>query len=444
MSDMHKTGLRPSAHLTPDRGWLNDPNGLCSFGGQNHIFFQYAPLYPSAGPKGWGHYTTRDFRRYAFYGMAVAPDNDLDKNGVYSGSAIARNGVLYLFYTGNVKLPGDYDYVNSGRLATVFLVTSRDGVHMSPKKILLKNGDYPAYYSCHVRDPKVWEEDGRYYMALGGRTRDGRGALLVYGSSDLEKWQFVSDRILPDFGYMLECPDRFVLGGREVWSFCPQGVSAEGENFRNLFSSGYCIGDISRADYTEWDKGYDFYAPQTYEDGAGRRILVGWAGIADDRLPYSYDGTLKEGWIHCLTTFRRLTYRDGRIYCYPIDEILSLAEGYCRTDATQSASCFARISAVPGTRVTLNGIFEIAVQENRVHFAFISDGCGREPRTLTVSARTLFIFLDRSVAEIYINDGEYVFTTRLFSGRGLRAEGAVCCEISDITEFSYEKADSHR
>lgn len=445
MSYLHKTtGLRPAAHLTPDRGWLNDPNGLCAFGGQNHIFFQYAPEYPGDGPKGWGHYSTCDFHRYNFYGMAIAPDNELDKNGVYSGSAIVKDGVLHLFYTGNVKLPGDYDYINSGRLATVFGVTSADGVRMSPKKVLLKNGDYPAYYSCHVRDPKVWEEDGSYYMVLGGRTKDGRGALLIYRSDDLDKWEFYKDYILHDFGYMLECPDRFTLNGKAVWAFCPQGVKADGENFRNLFSSGYCLGDICRSNYTEWDKGYDFYAPQTYKDDKGRRILVGWAGIADAKLPYTYDKTLSEGWIHCLTTFRELREKGGRILCYPIEEILSLAGGYSRTNQTHLPSCFAKIRVNGEAKVTINGCFEITAGKNGMHFAFTHGGFGREPRSLSVPARELFIFLDKSIAEIYINGGEYVFTTRLFSGGGLVAEGDADCRISPIRKFEYEKINCDR
>ena len=103
---MRKINYKCSAHLMPRRGWLNDPNGLCLYKGERHIFFQSAPEYPAAGPKGWGHYTTTDFKNYIFRGMALAPDNPLDRDGVYSGSAIERGGTLYLFYTGNVKQIG--------------------------------------------------------------------------------------------------------------------------------------------------------------------------------------------------------------------------------------------------------------------------------------------------------------------------------------------------
>ena len=34
---------RQKLHLEPPRGWMNDPNGLCYFAGQYHVFFQYCP-----------------------------------------------------------------------------------------------------------------------------------------------------------------------------------------------------------------------------------------------------------------------------------------------------------------------------------------------------------------------------------------------------------------
>ena len=34
---------RHKYHLMPPTGWLNDPNGLSYYGGNYHVFFQYAP-----------------------------------------------------------------------------------------------------------------------------------------------------------------------------------------------------------------------------------------------------------------------------------------------------------------------------------------------------------------------------------------------------------------
>lgn len=81
---------------------------------------------------------------------------------------------MYLYYTGNVKHPGNFDYIKEGRGHNVCLAVSKDGVTLDSKQCLLTNRDYPAGLTCHVRDPKVFAYEGRYYMVLGAarwRTR---------------------------------------------------------------------------------------------------------------------------------------------------------------------------------------------------------------------------------------------------------------------------------
>ena len=73
-------------------------------------------------------------------------------------------------YTGNVKHPGNFDYIKEGRGHNVCLAVSKDGVTLDSKQCLLTNRDYPAGLTCHVRDPKVFAYEGRYYMVLGART----------------------------------------------------------------------------------------------------------------------------------------------------------------------------------------------------------------------------------------------------------------------------------
>ena len=59
-------------HLMPPQGWMNDPNGLCYFGGKYHVFFQYQPEDAQGGsghPKVWGHYAGEDFLHMQFEGI---------------------------------------------------------------------------------------------------------------------------------------------------------------------------------------------------------------------------------------------------------------------------------------------------------------------------------------------------------------------------------------
>ena len=57
--------------------------------------------------------------------------------------------------------------------------------------------------------------------------------------------------------------------------------------------------------------GFDFYAPQTFTDNSGRRLLIGWMGMPDAEEEYT-NKTIDEGWQHCLTVPRELRVKAGK------------------------------------------------------------------------------------------------------------------------------------
>ena len=181
---------RLTHHLMPPVGWLNDPNGLCWYKGRYHVFFQYSPFEANGGLKFWGHYSSEDMISWRYEGVPLLPDSIYDCHGVYSGSAIAEKDKLHLFYTGNIKMDGDYDYINNGRQSSTLHVESADGLHFGTKEVAVSCEDYPENYTCHIRDPKVWKEGEEYRMILGGRQKSDQGAVLFYSSEDLKNWKF--------------------------------------------------------------------------------------------------------------------------------------------------------------------------------------------------------------------------------------------------------------
>ena len=164
-------------------------------------------------------------------------------------------------------------------------------------------------------------------MILGGRQKGDKGAVLFYKSEDLKNWTFDRDLTTENtFGYMWECPDFFALGDQEVLSVSPQGLTREEYRFQNIYQSGYFIlkdDKPEEKDFREWDHGFDFYAPQTFQDGKGRRILIGWMGMPDADEEY-VNKTIEEGWQHCLTVPRDLKLKDGKILQYPVKELENL------------------------------------------------------------------------------------------------------------------------
>ena len=51
---------RPSYHHTPERGWMNDPNGLFFKDGVWHLYYQYNPYGSMWGNMHWAHSTSTD------------------------------------------------------------------------------------------------------------------------------------------------------------------------------------------------------------------------------------------------------------------------------------------------------------------------------------------------------------------------------------------------
>lgn len=429
----------PRFHLFPPSGWMNDPNGLCQFRGIHHIYFQYTPENPLGGEKYWGHYETKDFIHYEFTGLFLKPDCEVDKDGAYSGCAYVEDGLLYLYYTGNVKKEGNYDYIYCGREGNTLLVTSKDGRQASSKMCLLKNEDYPEQLSNHVRDPKVFEEDGTYYMVLGARTKSDEGCTLLYTSKDKKKWEFAHFIRRSGFGYMWECPDLFRLDGVQYLSVSPQGLEAERYRYQNRYQSGYFRAtkellqyEDGLCDFTEWDYGFDFYAPQTYSDETGRRILIGWMGVPD--AEYDHDPSIAEGWQHMLTMPRELHVdaKSKRIFQTPVREMMALRQeilyegngrGMSQTiKKGQGYECLFSDFEEGDFELLLNEGFRIAYNhaEKVCRFSFLDEklGYGRTERRIQLcpdeTLSELHLFVDTCCIEIYMNQGAYVFTSKYF------------------------------
>ena len=418
---------RQRFHIEPPDGWLNDPNGLSFYKGEYHVYFQYSPIAADGHtPRGWGHYHGADLMHMAYDKAVMMPDIPEDSHGVYSGSAIENNGVLHIFYTGNVKMEGDYDYVTAGRGANVIHVTTADGSEVSEKQVLLRNSDYPDFCSCHVRDPKVWKEDEVWKMVLGARTLDDEGCVLVYGSADLINWKYTGKVYKEGYGYMWECPDYFELGGKGFLSTCPQGLPHYETKWQNLNESGYFpvegrLEDSRLDEFAEWDMGFDFYAPQTFLDPQGRRILIGWLGM-DNRV-YG-NATTELGWQHCLTIPREVTLgENGRLRQYPIAEFDALRKGERRhaDGCTAKYALPLEICGEPTAdfTITLDGKLELrfdkAKQLLTMKFSDEKYGCGRGTRNAVVAnVSSIRLIADMSSIEVYLNGGETVMSTRFY------------------------------
>lgn len=408
-------------HLMPAHlGWLNDPNGLCQYKGVYHIFYQYCKEADGKGNKCWGHYTTKDFQHYTDEGIALYPDTEFDKNGAYSGCCLVEEDGMHIFYTGNVKLDGKHDYIHSGRLSNTIYVHSCDGIHFSEKEVVLDNSQYPADLTCHIRDPKVFKGKDEYGMVLGARNNKDEGCVLVYTSKDLKSWTY-TDRICSKepFGYMWECPDLITMDEDTFLICCPQGIEKQGILYANDNQNGCFKVEGNKAlDYQTLDYGYDFYAPQTFVDEQGRRILIAWIGLPDSVPEHP---TLKDGWQHCLSLPREIKNVNHSLIQYPIQEILDLMINTQTVTITKEETTLnskvSQIHVEPLNNkfsIRLNNLI-LSYNNNRFSLHFEHDKTNREERSVCVdSIFELDIFLDTSLIEIFINKGEKVMSSRYY------------------------------
>lgn len=421
-------------HVEPELAWLNDPNGLVQVGDTYHIYHQYDPFDARhAGPVLWNHVTTKDFVTYENLGPALFPDSDLDSSGAYSGSAFMRDGKIHYFYTGNVKHfdRDDYDYVLTGREQNQIHMVTDNPDELGEKQLAIGPLDYPSDIGTHVRDPKVLEHDGVYYMVLGARTKDDRGCVLVFTSCDLESWAYATRIELDEkFGFMWECPDLFELDGELVLVCCPQGVPAEGWRYHNPHQ---CVWFRIEADWDAQsfkiadqgmppmvDAGFDFYAPQSFEDAAGRRLMIGWVGCPDATVE---NPTVKRGWQCALTVPRQLSMRNGKLCQWPARELEKLRGACVRVHAGEAAAEPGRLfdavvscSEAKTVELKIREGVTVRYADGMLTLDMDDEGYGRDVRSVEVDElRDLRVLSDTTLVEIFANGGEAALTSRTYS-----------------------------
>jgi beta-fructofuranosidase len=416
----HDEIYRPKIHLSPRQGWINDPNAPFRRDGAVHLYFQYNPDANEHRDIQWGHATSTDMLRWRSHGIAIAPTTDLDRDGVYSGTAVVAGDEVHAFYSG-FRLDRQYQ--------PVLRAVSRDGGYrFGPAEPVLAEPD-PAQGIGEYRDPFVWRDGAGWRMLVGCSLPDGRGGALAYTSDDLTHWEtagiFASGHARTmfeqwgaDSGEMWECPQRASVDGTSVLlvSAFRRGtgpmrvVALAGDETGNGFMTRH-------ARYL--DDGPDFFAAYLLALDDGRTMVWGW-GRESLRVPSPV-----RSWSGLLTLPRQLGARaDGQVGSWPARELATLRQEVAGTVLSGSP-----VHDVPRT-------FELAVSlpfrpsdaATTITLDFGGDSAGirilADPAAGSVvvdpagaySAALIQIagehenlelrwFVDRSVSELFVSDG---------------------------------------
>ncbi len=200
--------FRPQYHFTPEKNWMNDPNGMVFYEGEYHLFYQYNPFGDKWGHMSWGHAVSPDMVHWRHLPLALAEEDGVM---IFSGSAV-------------VDWHDSSGFGKDGRPPLVAIYTgcraSSDGTQFECIAYSNDKGrtwtKFPGNpvidrHSKDFRDPKVqWFEPTKSWVMTVSLSAEHK--VCFYGSDNLKDW-----RLLSQFGPagatagVWECPDLFEL-----------------------------------------------------------------------------------------------------------------------------------------------------------------------------------------------------------------------------------------
>ena len=426
---LYKEPLRAQLHFTPRLGWCNDPNGLCYYNGEYHLFYQHNPYGTAWGNMHWGHAVSKDLIHWQELDEALYPDAS---GTMYSGSAVVDWKNTSGFGAGG-KPPLVLFYTAAGNPFTQCAAYSTDG------RTFTKYDANPVVGNIagDNRDPKVlWHEPSQRWVMAVWVEHDGRNTVEFLTSPNLKDWTGAS--VLPGDAagrgmFLYECPDFFELpvaggagtrwvvfganGEYAVGAFDGKTFTPEAERLRGHFGSHY-------------------YAAQTFSDlPDNRRVIIGWLQAEAPGMPFNQAMTLpRELGLRQTPDGIRLTHK-------PVKEIESLRVAETKINSVESLAMFSaelmevRLAFEPSAdaivRLTLRGI------------PFVYDA---RQKTLTMSGHTapfalhdgkaeLIIYVDRTAVEVFSQDGLF-YASRAVIPKADARGAALTVERGEVKQVS--------
>ncbi len=272
---------RPQFHYSPQKNWMNDPNGMVYFDGEYHLFYQHDKYEKVFGDMSWGHAISTDLIHWKEYPKAIVPDSD-SLGFIFSGSAVVdknntagfgANALIAIYTNTSPKQQQSMAYsTDKGRTWTKYSGNP-----------IIKNEEGDAIPD-DFRDPKVlWhKESERWIMSLAVQDH-----VEFWSSNNLKNWTKESEfgKELGSHGGVWECPDLFELPADGIinnkrWVLL---VSMNPGGPNGGSATQYFIGDFNGKDFTPYqtdtrwvDYGTDNYAGVTWSNIENRAIAIGW------------------------------------------------------------------------------------------------------------------------------------------------------------------------
>jgi fructan beta-fructosidase len=467
---------RPEYHFTPPKNWINDPNGLVFHNGEYHLFYQHNPFANQWGHMSWGHAVSRDLLHWEHLPLAIPefthPD-EKTKTAIFSGSSVIDKGnqegicppgtkdCMVAIYTGNVT-EGDRQTHQYQNLA--FSADNGRTWTQYAKNPILDIG------SKEFRDPNVFFHGPtqKWVMAVVKATEH---QVAFYESNNLKDWQLMSHfGPTGDTTKVWECPALmqvpvmeangrtdskqtrwvlFVSAGHPqkdyvgmqyfVGNFDGKKFTLDPENPKPIAPA---IGNQTAGSVVDWGK--DYYAAIQYNGLiSSQPIMIGWLNnwaYAGDIPTTPFKGAMS---LPRQISLKR-TSEGLELVQWPINGVFNLRDKAINypsiqldnkaqvlektTNNTYELELSIRLGTAKTVGVRLakgtneetvlqyaNGKLQLDRRRSgNVAFNKRFPSVEEAPLQPQGGTITLRIFVDKSIVEVFANDGERVITDQIF------------------------------
>ena len=438
--ELYKEKYRPQFHFSPAKNWMNDPNGLVYFNGEYHLFYQSNPFGNQWGHMSWSHSISKDLLHWQQLPVALKEENGIM---MFSGSAVmdekntsgfGKNAMVAI-YTGHTDTLQTQNIAYSNDAGRTFTKFNNNPV------LNLRQKDF--------RDPNVfwYEKNNDWIMCV---SHPNEHQIEFYQSKDLKDWKSLSVfGPVGDTSGVWECPDLMqvsIEGTKEKKWVLFTSQNSTMQYFVGEFDGTRFINENPTNKIFKQDYGTDYYAAVAYHNTPYKNpISIGWL----NNWNYANDIPTTP-WKSVMSLPRELSLKKINGEWILIQTVLQNIK-----TLRSSAKSFSNKIVSKQSPVNFKGnVFEaeilfqpsakgesgikLAVGNN--HYLKISyDALNQRmivDRSQTNSSfnKTFasinkaiskiqlpdgklkwHIYFDKSIVEIFVNDGEAVFTTQVFA-----------------------------
>ncbi len=443
---------RPQFHGMPSGAWTNETHGMVYSSGRYHVFFQKNANGPYMSRLHWGHISSENLCDWTEEPIAIAPGEEYDIKGCWSGCVYEDEGDTYILYTA----------VDNAK-ATIAQAKAKDNTLAEWEKLGVIINGRPAGLSDDFRDPYFFTANGQKYIIVG-TSKNNIGACTLHkyenGSWTNDGSIFFQGGNANQHGTFWEMPNVTNLGdGKWLFTCTPLNT---GVGVRTLCWVGTIGTDgkftaESEVQYLEMSgisrDGYGLLSPTVCQKDGKMLIL----GIVPDKLPT--EENYKMGWAHNYSLPREVSLAaDGSLIQKPYEGLSGL-RGKTTYDQSLTLNGIQSLAPVSGRQIELLGEFTVA--SGTCGFNFLKSGSRQAsltydtdkgtltldittldrtandngsyqgvytaelPRKVAVGEQlTLHVFVDGSIADIFVNDS-WAFAVRLFPTDASQTEAEV-------------------